>query len=165
MGTGKTSVGKELAKKTKRHFVDLDELIEFKEKRSIRDIFSKSGEPYFRKAESKVLKEVSREDNFVVGCGGGIVLDKKNIKVMKNTGILVCLKAAPQIILKRVCGCAHRPLLNVADQKKQIIHLLKLRAPYYAQADKMIDTSKLSVRQVAARISKMAPMDKCVSKR
>ncbi|MCX5709171.1 MAG: shikimate kinase, partial [Candidatus Omnitrophica bacterium] len=144
MGTGKTSVGKELAKKTKRHFVDLDELIELREKRSIADIFSKSGEPYFRKTESKALKEVSCEKNFVVGCGGGIVLDKNNIKVMKKTGLVVCLKATPQVILKRVCGCAHRPLLNVADQKKRITHLLKLRAPYYAKANKVIDTSKIS---------------------
>ncbi|MCX5710698.1 MAG: shikimate kinase [Candidatus Omnitrophica bacterium] len=160
MGTGKTSVGKELAKKTKRHFVDLDELIELKEKRSIADIFSNSGEPSFRKIESKVLKEVSREKNFVVGCGGGIVLDKDNMKVMKKTGLIVCLKASPQIILKRVCGYSHRPLLNVADQRKRITHLLKLRSPYYALAHKSIDTSKLTVKQVTAKIFKMIPMDK-----
>jgi len=155
MGTGKTSVGKELAKKTKRHFVDLDELIEFKVKRSIADIFSKSGEPNFRKIESRALKQVSREKNFVVGCGGGIVLDKNNIKVMKKTGLVVCLKASPQIILKRVCGCSHRPLLNVADQKERIMHLLKLRSPYYALADKSVDTSKLTVKQVVSKITKL----------
>lgn len=160
MGTGKTSTGKELARKTKRHFVDLDELIELKVKRSIADIFSKSGEPAFRKIESKVLKEVSKENNFVVGCGGGIVLNKDNIKVMKKTGLVVCLKATPQVILKRVCGCAHRPLLNVTDQKKRITHLLKLRSPYYALADKSVDTSELTVKQVTVKISKMIPIVK-----
>ena len=93
MGTGKTAVGKELAKKKKLQFVDLDELIELREKRVISDIFAKNGEPYFRKAEKRVLKEVSKEKKFMVACGGGIVLDKGNIKIMKETGIIICLTA------------------------------------------------------------------------
>jgi len=157
MGTGKTSVGKELAKKTKRHFVDLDDLIELREKRSIPDIFSKSGEPAFRKIEKRVLKEVSKERNFIVGCGGGVVLDKENIKAMRKTGLIVCLTATPAVIFKRVRSCSHRPLLNVTDQKKQISHLLKLRAPYYAEADRTINSSKLSVKAVAAKIKKLIP--------
>ena len=86
MGTGKTSAGKEVAKKKKWQFVDLDELIELQEKRSISDIFAKDGEPHFRKIERNVLTKVSKEENFVVACGGGIVLDKENIKVMKEEG-------------------------------------------------------------------------------
>jgi shikimate kinase len=160
MGTGKTSVGKELAKKTKRNFVDLDELIELREKRSIPDIFSKFGEPHFRKAEKRALKETSREKGFVIGCGGGIVLDRENIRVMRKSGLIVCLTATPSAIFKRVSGCSHRPLLNVADQKRQIAHLLKLRAPYYAQADKTINTSRLSIIAVAAKIRKLIPKNK-----
>ncbi len=152
MGTGKTAVGKELAKKKKLQFVDLDELIEFREKRAICDIFAKEGEPYFRKVEKRVLREVSREKKFVVACGGGIVLDKDNIKIMKETGILICLTATPQVILERTAACSHRPLLNVKDPKKQIELLLKFRAPYYAEADKTINTSKISVKEVVEKI-------------
>lgn len=155
MGTGKTCIGKELAKKKKWQFLDLDDLIELREKRRIADIFTQEGEPYFRRVEKKVLKEVSKEDKFVVACGGGIVIDKDNIKVMKETGKIICLTAGPEAILKRTAGYAHRPLLNVKDPQKQIELLLKLRAPYYAQADCTIDTSKVSIKEVVAWIAKI----------
>lgn len=155
MGTGKTAVGKELAKKKKWQFLDLDELIELKEKKTIADIFAKEGEPYFRRLESRVLKEVAREKKFVLACGGGIVINKENIRIMKETGIVICLTASPEVILSRTCGYAHRPLLNVRDPKQQIEALLKLRAPFYAQADETIDTSEISVKEVAVRILKM----------
>ena len=155
MATGKTAVGRELARKKKWQFVDLDELIELKEKRTIADIFAKDGEPYFRHMEHETLKEVSQEKKFVVACGGGIVINKANIKIMKDTGIIICLTAAPEVILKRASAYSHRPLLNVTEPKKQIELLLKLRAPYYAQADKIIDTSKISVKEVVDRIIKL----------
>lgn len=153
MGTGKTSVGKVLAKKKKWQFIDLDDLIQFKEKRAIPDIFAKEGEPYFRHVEKKTLKEVAREKNFVVACGGGIVIDKENIEIMKETGIVICLSATPQVILQRTFGYRHRPLLNVSEPKKQIELLLKMRAPYYSLADKTIDTSGLSVEAIIAKIT------------
>lgn len=160
MATGKTAVGRELAKRKKWQFMDLDELIELKEKRTIAEIFAKEGEPYFRKAEKKALKEVSSQKKFVIACGGGIVIDKDNIKVMKQTGIIVCLTATPSVILKRTAGYQHRPLLNVTDPKKQIELLLKLRAPYYAQADKSIDTSKLPIKEVVERILRFSLKEK-----
>ena len=155
MGTGKTAVGKALAKKKKWQFLDLDDLIELREKRTISSIFTQEGEPYFRKVEKKVLKEVAKEKKFVVACGGGIILDKDNIKIMKETGIMICLSASPEVILERTAVYYHRPLLNVSNPKKQIELLLELRAPYYAQADKTIDTSKISVKEVVAKISKL----------
>ncbi len=155
MGTGKTVVGKELAKRKKWQFADLDDLIELKEKRIISEIFAKNGEPYFRKIEKKVLSEVSKEKNFVVSCGGGIVMNPQNIKIMKKTGIIICLSAAIEVILKRISGTTRRPLLNVLDPKERIASLLKLRAPYYALADEAIDTSKLSVGKVVEKIIKI----------
>ena len=154
MATGKTSVGKELARMTKMRFLDLDEFIELKEKRTISDIFAKEGEPYFRKIEKRALKQVSKEKNFVVACGGGIVLDEDNVKIMKQTGVMICLTASPEIILKRASAFTHRPLLNVEDPKKQVDLLLKMRSPFYAKADKCIDTSGLSMKQVADKIMK-----------
>ena len=155
MGTGKTTVGCLLAKKKKWNFVDLDQLIEFKEQRRIVDIFAHEGELYFRKVEKKVLQEVAREKNFVVACGGGIVLDKRNIALMKKSGTLVCLTATSKEILKRVAVNKDRPLLNVEKPAKRIELLLKMRAPYYLQADKIIDTSKLSIKEVVTKIVKL----------
>jgi len=155
MGTGKTSVGRQLAKERGINFVDLDELIELQEQRRIVDIFAKEGEAYFRKIEKKVLKQVSTQKQFVVACGGGVVLDRDNIKLMKKTGMMICLYAAPEEILKRVSANKDRPLLNVDKPQKRIELLLKMRAPYYIQADKIIDTSHLTVKQVAGKISKI----------
>ncbi len=160
MGTGKSAVGRELARRKKWHFIDLDELIELKERRPITDMFAKEGEAYFRRLEKCALKQVAGEKNFVVACGGGIVIDKDNIKLMKDTGTLICLKATPAQILKRVCGATHRPLLNVKNPKEKIELLLKLRSPYYAKADKIIDTSRFSVKEVAAKILKLLSAQK-----
>ncbi|MDD5107930.1 MAG: shikimate kinase [Candidatus Omnitrophica bacterium] len=155
MGTGKTTVGRLLAAQKKWNFVDLDELIELKEQRRIVDIFAKEGERYFRKIEKKLLKQISTQKKFVVACGGGVVLDKDNIKLMKKTGILICLCANCEEILKRVSSSTHRPILNVEKPRERIEFLLKMRAPYYMQADKMIDTSGLSVKQVVQKILKV----------
>lgn len=155
MGTGKTAVGKELAKKKKWRFLDLDELIELREKRTIADIFAKEGEAYFRRIEKRVLKEVSREKKFVIACGGGIVLDKDNIRIMKETGKMICLSSSPEVILKRTHGVSHRPLLNIKNPKEKIEILLKLRSPFYAQADYTIDSSRISINEVVEKIIKL----------
>ncbi len=155
MATGKTHVGKELAREKKWNFVDLADLIEFREKRRIVEIFAKDGKAYFRRVENRVLKEVAKEKKFVVACGGGAVINPENIKIMKETGAIICLAASPEVILKRTSSSGERPLLKVADPKKQIDLLLKLRAPYYAKADKTIDTSKLSAREVVDKIIKL----------
>jgi len=155
MGTGKTSTGLLLARQKKWNFVDLDDLIELKQQCRIVDIFAEKGESYFRKIEKSVLKEVSTQKKFVVACGGGIVLDKGNIKLMKKTGRVICLTASAAEILKRVSSSTHRPILNVKNPRERIEFLLKVRAPYYMQADKIIDTCGLSAKQVAAKIAKV----------
>lgn len=155
MGTGKSSVGRFLAEKTGRKFIDLDDLIEIKEKRKISDIFAKDSEAYFRKIEKQSLIEVSAKQEIIFACGGGIVIDPENIEVMKGTGKIVCLAAKPEVILKRIQGYLHRPLLNVDDPKKQIELLLEKRAPSYASADISIDTSVLSIEQIVDKIIKI----------
>ncbi len=155
MATGKTAVGKALAKKKKWQFLDLDELIELRQRCTISDIFAKEGEPYFRRIEKKVLKEVAAEKKFVVACGGGIVLDAQNIRLMQETGKLICLLASVDVILKRTAGCSHRPLLDVKNPREKIEILMKLRAPFYAQVDCTVDTSKLSIEEVVRKIIKL----------
>lgn len=155
MGTGKSSVGRALAKHRDWNFIDLDELIELQQQRRIVDIFAKEGEGYFRKVEKKALKQVATQDKFIVSCGGGIVLDPANIRLMKKTGTLICLCATCETILKRVAGSLQRPILNVAKPRERIELLLKMRAPYYQQADKTIDTSCLTIKQVVAKITKL----------
>lgn len=154
MGTGKSAAGRMLADKLGWQFIDLDTLIEMKQRMTIADIFAKAGEAGFRRIEKKMLAEVSSENDFVFACGGGIVLDKDNIRVMKSTGKMVCLDATADVILKRTKGTTHRPLLNVKDPKQRIDTLLKFRAPFYAQADHTINTSRLSIAEVVDKVLK-----------
>lgn len=152
MATGKSTVGQALASVLGWQFIDLDNLIELRQKRTISDIFAKDGEAYFRSLETRVLKEVAQEKKFVVGCGGGIVLKPENFVIMKRTGHIVCLQATADIIIKRTEGTTHRPLLNAADPHQRVEFLMKMRAPYYAKADMAVDTSALTVSQVVSVI-------------
>lgn len=142
MGTGKTVIGRILAKKLKMKFRDTDLLIEKKEGRSIAKIFSENGEEYFRKLEREVIKVVSRENNAVVSTGGGVVLSQGNMKQLRRNGVIVCLKSKPKVILERIKHQkGSRPLLNKPNPLKEIKSILKERAPYYMQADFVVDTS------------------------
>lgn len=152
MGTGKTSVGIRLAEVLGMTFVDTDDLIEKDSGMIISDIFSKHGEDYFRDLESKVAEEISKQKKQVIATGGGIIRREKNIENFRQTGILFCLDASPETILERTSGDNHRPLLQVDDPISRIHNLLKERDPLYAKADYRINTSDLSIDQVADRI-------------
>lgn len=152
MGTGKTSAGQEIARCLGLKFIDLDELIVKKEGRSINDVFAQAGEPYFRKAEKETLKEVSQGASQVVSCGGGIVIDPENIAIMKQSGRFIAFTARPEVIFERIKKETHRPLLNTADPLARIKELLNIRKPYYDQAEFLIDTSDISILEVAQKI-------------
>jgi shikimate kinase len=154
MGTGKTAAGKGIARRLKQRFLDLDSLIEQREKKTISQIFAGDGESYFRSLEKQTLKNISNQRSLVVSCGGGIVLDKENIQIMKQAGVMVCLSSRPEVILARTRGYKHRPLLNMAGPEKRIEELLRIRAPFYAQADYTIDTSDLTVASVVNEVLK-----------
>jgi shikimate kinase len=152
MGTGKTTVAKLLAKDMAMKYISTDEVIEDKERRSINEIFKKSGELYFRRVEKEIVKKVAQLNNFVIDAGGGVVLDKENIQNLKRNGKVVCLCATAEVILERTRRYRHRPLLNVENPKEKIEELLQFRAPFYAQADFSIDTTDLNIEQVAQEI-------------
>ena len=152
MGAGKTAVGKRLAESLGCEFVDLDDLIEDREGRKINEIFAQHGEPYFRKIEKQVTIETAKRSGLVIACGGGVVLNKENVEALKASGVMIYLKATPELILERTKNYKHRPLLNVDNPKKRIEELLEYRAPYYAQADVIIDTDKLSIDEVVDKI-------------
>ena len=152
MGSGKTAVAKEIAESTDLKYIEMDELIEKKEARNINDIFKDSGEDYFRKVEKEALKEISLADNQVVSCGGGVVIDEANVNLMKDSGVLICLQASPDVIYKRVKNNKDRPLLNVENPQVKIEELLRIRRPYYQKANYIIETDNLSVQQVAQEV-------------
>ncbi|MFH1854473.1 MAG: shikimate kinase [Candidatus Omnitrophota bacterium] len=152
MGTGKTAVGMALASRLGREFIELDEIIEKKEGASIREIFEKKGEPYFRKVEKQVVSDAAEKKGIVISAGGGAIINKENLKNFKKNGLVVCLEASPEVIVKRTKGLAVRPLLNVPDPRKKIEELLQKRAPYYKKADLCVNTNVLSIEEVVDKI-------------
>ncbi len=154
MGVGKTAVGKVLAEKLNKEFVETDALIERKAGKSIPEIFQQDGEVAFRELEIEVIKKVAQGQNLVIACGGGIVLNKINIDRLRLEAIIVYLTASPQVILKRTSGDGEkRPLLNVTDKAAEIRELLRFRKPFYERAaDIKINTSRLSIASIAEQI-------------
>ena len=152
MGTGKSVVGKLLAEKLCREFLELDEIIEKREGVSIKDIFEKKGEGYFRRLEKSVVKDASEKKDAVISAGGGAIVDEENFKNLKKSGVIISLEASPDIILRRTRDLATRPILNVSNPKAKIEELLKKREPYYKKADFRINTDNLTVKQVVEKI-------------
>lgn len=152
MGAGKSMVARELSSRTKRKMISTDQLIEQKEKRSIKDIFSQSGEAYFRQLEKDAVREVSGMEGVIIDCGGGVVLAAENLASLKKKGVVFYLKATPEVILSRVKNAAHRPLLKGLNPEATIRELLEKREPLYTQADHTIDCNAPSIDPVCRKI-------------
>ncbi|MBN1862427.1 MAG: shikimate kinase [Dehalococcoidales bacterium] len=154
MGTGKTAVGRALAEKLGREFIELDPLIEKKAGKTIPEIFSGDGEIAFRELEIAVTKEAAGKEKAVIACGGGVVLNKINIDRLREGAVIVYLTASPQAILKRtVNDDEERPLLKVPDPARTIGELLEFRRPFYERAAEItVDTSPIDVASVVDEI-------------
>ncbi len=154
MGTGKTAVGKVLAQRLGKDFIEMDALIEVKAGKTIPEIFQQDGEIRFRELEIEVTRDISPRKNAVIACGGGVVLNKINIDRLRQQSIVVYLTASPGTILKRTLADKNeRPLLKTSDRSLRIREMLRFRRPFYERAaDVKIDTSKLDIEQVAEQV-------------
>lgn len=152
MGTGKTEVGKILSQKLGYSLIDVDSEIVKEQKMEITEIFKQYGEPRFREIESDMIKRLSERENAVISAGGGAVLRQENMDSFRRKGVIVCLTASPETILKRTCNDSTRPLLQVEDPMKKVKELLEFRRPYYEKADIMIDTEGKTPLQIAEEI-------------
>src|ERR1700752_1096640 len=111
MGSGKSEVGRRLARRLGRAFIDTDELIEAHAGKSVASIFADDGEAAFRRLERDAVADAARRGEAVVALGGGAVLDPANVTVLRAAGVVICLTARPDAILARVGRGADRPLL------------------------------------------------------
>jgi shikimate kinase len=154
MGTGKTAVGKALAEKLAREFIELDPLIEQMAGKTIPEIFKDDGEIAFRELEIAVCKEAASRKNAVIACGGGIVLNKINIDRLREGAVIVYLTASPDTILERTLNDdEERPLLKVTDPARTVKELMEFRRPFYERAAEItIDTSQMDIESVASKI-------------
>ncbi|MEG1582342.1 MAG: shikimate kinase [Cetobacterium sp.] len=115
MGSGKTTVGRILARSLDMKFIDIDRCISIREKKTIPEIFEELGEKYFRDLEREIIEEESRDNNIVISTGGGAIIDNVNIKNLKQTSFVVFLDCDVETIYERVRRSKNRPLLNNSE--------------------------------------------------
>ena len=128
MGSGKTTIGRELAKALEMKFIDIDSIITTRENRNIVDIFNDEGEEYFRKLERTIIDEESKKNNIVISTGGGVIIDNSNIKNLRKTSYVIYLDSSLECIYERVKNGKKRPLLNdIDDLYKKIEELYEQR--------------------------------------
>jgi len=156
MGTGKTTVGREVAWRLGRAFVDMDDVIAARAGKPIPRIFAEDGEAAFRAIEAAVCAELSAQDGLVIATGGGALVDEENRRVMQRSGVVLCLEAEPTEILRRVSDSNERPLLNVTDPRAEVVRLLAARRDAYAAIPWHIETDGHSVDDVVAQVLALA---------
>ena len=162
MGSGKSSVGKLLANKLQFSNIDIDKEIEKDEKLSIKEIFEKKGENYFREIESKYL--LRKRKLAVVSCGGGIILYKKNREFLKTSGYTIYLKSSIPTLEERLLNKNNRPLLDNDDLKETLINIYNKRKTLYTSAaNTTIITDRRSVKKVCELIIKKLKIEKIYS--
>lgn len=154
MGVGKTTIGRSLAKKLGREFVDSDREIEDRTGVTINIIFEIEGEDGFRKRESTMIDELTQRKNIVLATGGGAILNESNRMLMRKHGVVVYLHASVDLQLERTRTGKNRPLLMNGDPRKTLEDLMKVREPLYRQeADIIVNTENRSPGAVANEIA------------
>lgn len=138
MGCGKTTIGKILAKRTGREFIDMDKYIEEKENMTVSQIFETHGEDYFRDVEHQVCKELSEKQDLIVATGGGALTFQRNVEVIRKSATVLLISVPVEVISKRLKNDTTRPLLQRPDKEEAMRELYNKRLPIYTDAATVI---------------------------
>ncbi|MBM3699809.1 MAG: shikimate kinase [Actinobacteria bacterium] len=153
MGSGKSTAGKILAKKIGFLYIDIDTVIELSEGMKISRIFEEKGESYFRKVESEVIYKIYNNTGCVFSCGGGVILNEKNMDMIKKSSIVVFLSVNAETVFERLKDEENRPLLARGDREKIIKDMLDFRQPLYLKySDIAIDANSITPNEAAKKI-------------
>jgi shikimate kinase len=156
MGAGKTSVGKMLARRLNRQFLDADAEIERVTGVRIPLIFEIEGEAGFRAREEKMMAALTERPGIVLATGGGAVISPANRALLKSRGFVIYLRASPEDLWRRTRRDRNRPLLQTDDPLARLRELHAQRDPYYREvADLVVDTGAQSVSALTARIQQL----------
>jgi shikimate kinase len=156
MGTGKTTVGRELARRLGRPLIDSDEQVEARTGRTVREIWRTDGEPAFRVLEAEALAEaLASDDPAVIAAAGGVVLAAENRRRLVRAGTVVWLRGDPAVLAERARRADHRPLLD-RDPRAALEAMARDRVPLYEEvADHTVDVTDRTPDQVADRIMEL----------
>lgn len=168
MASGKSTIGPILANTLGWDHFDLDKEIEKTIGKKVTEIFKTFGEPYFRKVETDLLKELSQKNKSIISLGGGTIADPVNYKIIKTSGHFIYLKSSPEMAYKRLVFKRDRPNILLDDDneptKEQIMErinlLLEQRKKYYEKADYILDTDTESVGKTVDKISRFIRSNK-----
>lgn len=153
MGAGKTTVGRALAKRLNKRFIDSDHEIEARTGASIPLIFEIEGEESFRQREADVIRDLTALNDIVLATGGGAVLRPQNRECLKTRGTVIYLRASVNSVLQRTSHDKNRPLLRTADPRKRIEELAREREPLYMEtAHIVVDTGRPNVQSLVQTI-------------
>ena len=154
MGSGKSTIGKQLAKKYQYDFLDTDEWIEHENGMTIKELFASKGENYFRNLETQALISFQNQiGHTILSTGGGMALSATNARLLRNLGIVILLKVSKEVVIQRLQGDTTRPLLQGEDFEKKIEQMLEQRDPLYeSAAHYVIDTDGKTIEEVIEEI-------------
>jgi 3-dehydroquinate synthase len=155
MGTGKSAVGRAVAQRLGWPFLDTDSLVESALGLTVQEVFARYGEAFFRAQERQAVSHAATQRDVVIAVGGGALLEATNRAALEATGQIICLDAAPEVILARLPGASSRPLL-AGSPEARVRSVLAARAAHYASLPYHVDTTGLSVAEVAERVIALA---------
>ena len=152
MGSGKTTVARAVAQKLGYTYLDSDHEIERVEGKPITDIFAQQGEPAFRAMERRFIESGHASEGCIVACGGGLIIQPGMLELVRSRGVVICLHASVETILKRIAGLKHRPLVNVEDQETRVRNLFVQREPIYRSAGSMVLTESRPLADIVSHV-------------
>ncbi len=152
MGTGKTTVGRGVAARLGFEFLDSDHEIERLQGCTVAEVFAQQGEPAFRQMERDFIEHGHPAANQIVACGGGLIVQDGMLELVRSKGVIVCLHASVETILKRTSQSRSRPLLEVDDPEMRIRTLFAKREPVYRQAGTTILTEGRPIGEIVNHV-------------
>lgn len=155
MGVGKSVVGRHLGRYLRMPFLDSDAAIEKAAGKTIARIFAEDGEAAFRQLEREFIERGHPEHGVIVSCGGGLPVQAGMTDLLRGKGVVICLFASPETIIRRTVGNPKRPLLNVADPEKRIRDLMDERNPVYMRAGIGVCTEGRTVHEVVRSVARI----------
>ena len=155
MGTGKSALGRQLAHRWQRTFIDTDDLVEKLGGASIADIFAQQGEEHFRALERKVIEELIPASGSIIACGGGLVVPEGMAELVRSKGVVITLFASVDTIIRRTANTSRRPLLKGDDPEVKIRELMKKREKAYMSAGIAVYTDGRTVQQLCLNIERV----------
>ncbi len=152
MGTGKSTVGRQVAKQLGFRFLDSDHEIERAQGKPVSKIFAEEGEAHFRTLERGFIESGHPASRCIVACGGGLVVPPGMLELLRSRGVVVCMHAPIETILKRTMHTSHRPLLQVDNREQRLRELYAQREEIYRRTGTMVLTDSRPLREIAGHV-------------